>query len=317
MSGSLPVTIVTGFLGAGKTTLVNRWLQTAKRGEMAVVVNEYGAVGVDGELLAARVQQLFEVTGGCFCCTTQAELVQALDSLATSETPPERILIETSGAASPAGVLRAIMGGGKCGRLILDGVVAVFDVTRVDDVLEQGVAREQLGFADVLVLSRVETSTREGVARAARTLEQKNGAAVVLESANGEILSPPLTSLNEVLLQRRTGFVSRPVEVASESSHAYESVSLSLDGQVDGERFADFVETELAACAGRLFRVKGILAVANLEQRMIVQGVADTLEVTFGEVWGESPRNCRLVVVGFALEPETLKSGFEKCREPH
>src|SRR5688572_18530415 len=107
MNDALPVTIVTGFLGAGKTTLVNTWLGRSNRGDVAVIVNEHGDVGIDGELLAARVQTLIEVSGGCVCCTTHAELVRALDTLAASNPAPKRILIETSGAASPASVVRA------------------------------------------------------------------------------------------------------------------------------------------------------------------------------------------------------------------
>src|SRR5690606_9800335 len=114
-----------------------------ERGDIAVIVNEFGDVGIDGELLAKRAQVLIEVAGGCVCCTTQTELVRALDAIATSQAPPKRILIETSGAASPASVVRAVLAGGRNERLSLDGVVTVFDSTRVAQVLEHELAREQ------------------------------------------------------------------------------------------------------------------------------------------------------------------------------
>jgi len=142
---TVPVTVVTGFLGAGKTTLVNRWLGEAPG--MAVVVNELGRVGVDAELLAERARTLVEIAGGCVCCTTQTELVRALEALARRS--PPRILVETSGAASPAGVLRAIARGAY-----LDGVVTVVDASRFETVLGEDLALEQIGYADVLVLSR-------------------------------------------------------------------------------------------------------------------------------------------------------------------
>src|SRR3954453_9084674 len=102
------VTIVTGFLGAGKSTLLQQWLQELPRSETAVIVNERGEIGIDGGFLAARGAQLREITGGCVCCKTQAELSSALAELSSLTPRPRRILIETSGAASPVGVIRAL-----------------------------------------------------------------------------------------------------------------------------------------------------------------------------------------------------------------
>src|SRR5690348_17294309 len=104
----IPVTIVTGFLGAGKSTLIETWLGELPHDETAVIVNERGEVGIDGELLAPRAARLREITGGCVCCSSQAELLSALAELGETDPRPGRILVETSGAASPAGVIRAL-----------------------------------------------------------------------------------------------------------------------------------------------------------------------------------------------------------------
>lgn len=176
---SIPVTVVTGFLGAGKTTLVNRWHARIPRGDVAVVVNEHGDVGIDGELLAARAKALREITGGCICCRTQAELVRALEDLASSQA--KRILVETSGAASPAGVLRAIATGGTSGKFALDGVVTVVDATRIDALGEHDLAFEQIGYADVVVLSRADVAAEDVVARAKDFVTARNGAARVVD----------------------------------------------------------------------------------------------------------------------------------------
>ncbi len=311
--GRIPVTVVTGFLGAGKTTLVNRWLAGVLRGDVAVIVNEHGAVGIDGELLAARAQVLVEITGGCVCCTTQAELVRALDALAAGGAPPRRVLIETSGAASPAGVLLAIARGGKNDAFALDGVVCVADPTRLEALSEHDLAYEQLGYADIVVLSRADACTAQQLAQAMALLAPRNGAALFVEAAGGEIRSPKVASLDDLLDLRRADFASSREVAPSPTSHVYESVSLTLDGNVDGERFADFVASDLANIAGRLFRTKGILGVAGVEERMIVQGVADAVDVTFGAAWGACRRTSRLVVVGFGLDRAALARSFAAC----
>lgn len=296
-----PVTVVTGFLGAGKTTLVNRWLAELPRGEVAVIVNEHGDVGIDGELLAARARTLREITGGCICCRTQAELVRALDELSSSAA--KRIFVETSGAASPAGVLRSIAAGGENGAFSLDGVITVVDATRVAGLVEHDLAIEQIGYADVVVLSRADVAAPEVLTSAHGFVAERNAAAVVVEGA---------ASFEDLLARRRADFDARPSP--PEAAHVYESVSLVIEGDVDGERFADFIENDLSRVGGRIFRTKGILAVGGVGERMIVQGVADLVEVTFGEPWGEAPRRSRLVVVGFALDRPALERGFASTR---
>lgn len=309
MGAPILVTVVTGFLGSGKTTLVNRWLADFAPSDVAVIVNEQGAIGIDGALLAARARTLVEIAGGCVCCATRADLVRALDAFATAPAPPKRILVETSGAASPAGVLHAIRGSARAGAHVLDGVVTVVDTTRARASLaEHELAIEQVGYADVIVLSRVDLADPETRADAKDVVLAHNGAAVVVAAAQGELEGG---SDLATLLDRRVHDWS-PIP-ARPTRHVYESVSLSLEGEVDGDRFADFMESEVARFAGRLFRTKGILAVEGLAERMVVQGVADEVEVTFGAPWAETPRSSRFVVVGFGLDREALVRAFAAC----
>ena len=308
-----PVTVLTGFLGAGKTTLLNRWLTQYPRGDVAVVVNEHGEVGIDGELLAARVRTLVEITGGCVCCTTQHDLVRTLGELSSRQPPFTRIFVETSGAASPAGVLRAIARAAAEPDLVLDGVVTVVDATRLTVLDDHELAVEQVGYADVVVLTRADACDAAALSRAELAIADRNGVAVVGRAARGELTGPPGETL-EALLALRAADLPSPRPVSSPpASHVYESVSLQLDGEVCGERFAEFVETELGRFAGRLLRTKGIVAVEGVEARMILQGVADLVELTFGDAWGDARPTSRLVVVGFGLDRSALTEAFASC----
>jgi G3E family GTPase len=307
--GPIPVTIVTGFLGAGKSTLLGKWLEELPREETVVIVNERGEVGIDGELLAARVARLREISGGCVCCQTQAELASALDELSESTPRPGRILVETSGAASPAGVIRAIAAPRLAERLRLDGVITVIDATRARRALAFDIAAEQLGFADVVVLSHVDelAEGEPGLELAAlqAELQRYAPAAVFVEARRGLVSS----SLLELLAQRvETLHLTAPSEHAS-----IQAVSLVVAGELDEERFGDWVESALGNVAARLLRLKGILAMQGVDARVIVQGVGDAVDVELGAPWDTAARTSRMVVLGLGLDAAALEAGFAEC----
>jgi G3E family GTPase len=305
----IPVTTVTGFLGAGKSTLVQRWLGELPRGEVAVIVNERGEVGIDGELLAAHVAQLREITGGCVCCQTQAELCSALVELSTASPRPRRILVETSGAASPAGVLRALSAPAARERLALDGVITVVDVVRAQRALEFDVAVEQLGFADVVVLTHLDEAASTpalDVAAVQESISRHAPAAVIARATRGSTSAPLLELLGqraEALYVWREG-----------SGHAsIGAAALVLDGELDEERFGDWVEAALGPIEPRILRVKGILAMRGVDARVIVQGVSAAVEVRLGAPWAGAARTSRLVVLGLGLDATELEAGFLRC----
>lgn len=304
----IPVTVVTGFLGAGKSTLVERWLGELPRDEVAVIVNERGEIGIDGELLAAHVARLREITGGCVCCESQAELASALAELSTIEPRPARILVETSGAASPAGVIWAIGHGPARERLRLDGVITVLDVTTTARTLGFDLAVEQLGFADVVVLSHADRADDTKVDLPA--VEERVGghapAAVITSSRRGVM---PSTLIE--LLAQRSEVLRVPVE--GSQHEAIEAVSLVLEGTLHEDRFGEWVERALGDVEARILRIKGILAMEGIGARVIVQGVGENIEVVIGAPWGDATPNSRLVVLGLGLDAASLEAGFAAC----
>ncbi len=306
---AIPVTIVTGFLGAGKSTLLQHWLEQLPRNETAVIVNERGEVGIDGELLAAHVARLREITGGCICCRSQAELSSALVELGETQPRPGRILVETSGAASPAGVIRAITSNPN-ERFCLDGVVTVVDVTRIEAALEFDLAVEQLGFADVVVLTHVDRLANAASELTVDEIEQRlriyAPTAVTARSSNGTMSFELLD-----LLAQRTEALHVPPSGTGHSS--IQAVSLVVDGELDEESFGDWVQNVLGGVQSRILRVKGILAIQGVDVRVIVHGVGDAVEVELGRRWVGAARSSRLVVLGLGLNAAELESTFRRC----
>jgi G3E family GTPase len=303
----IPVTIVTGFLGAGKSSLIQTWLEELPRDETAVIVNERGDVGIDGELLASRATRLREITGGCVCCSSQAELMSALVELGDAQPRPSRILVETSGAASPAGVIRALGARVPRDRLTLDGVITVIDATRAQQALAFDVAVEQLGFADVVVMAHVDrVAAREDLV-AVQALVQRHAPAALVVQAERGALSCRFTEL----LAQRAEALQLPARGAPHSS--IEAVSMMLDGELDEQRFGAWVESALARVEARILRIKGILALQGVDARVIVQGVSEAVDVQLGRPWGDQARTSRLVVLGLGLDAPALEAGFMRC----
>ncbi len=310
------VTVVTGPLGAGKTTLLNTWLTQFERGDVAVIVNEFGDVGVDGELLAERAREVVELTGGCVCCATQADLVRALLEMASRPSPPRRVLIETSGAASPASVVRSLTRGPVSRRMGLDGVVTVIDATRTDRVRDSLLCGEQLAYADVVVLTRADVCSPDALRDADALIAARNPVATRAHAARGAVVDPEARTLDALLDARGGDFnapwvLVRPEAVAHDAG--IEAVSLTYEGALDSDRFSAWVEDRVAEIGGRLMRVKGILAVATVPVRVVLQGVGDSVEVSFGAPWGEAAPRSRMVLIGYSLDADGLRAGFAAC----
>ena len=217
--------------------------------------------------------------------------------------------METSGAASPAGVIRALVHGSAAQQLRLDGVVTVIDAARPQRALQFGLTIEQLGFADVVAMSHVDQCTSDELAALRDELAAYAPGAVVAHVEHGRWEG---TTLRDLLAAR--GDVLRvPPSADGVARHGIDAVSFVHDGELDEQRFGDWVEHALGGIEVRLLRIKGILAVRGVDERVIVQGVGEAVEVTLGAPWGDADRTSRLVVLGLALDEPALQAGFAAC----
>lgn len=330
MSASLtrvPCTIVTGFLGAGKTTLVRHLLANARGKRIAVIVNEFGDVGMDGEMLKGcgiedcPEDTILELANGCLCCTVADDFVPTLDTLLSRQPRVDHIVIETSGLALPKPLVQAFHWPAIKGKVTVDGVVAVVDGAALaegrvvtdpeavaaqraaDDSLDhdnpvEEVFEDQIACADMVVLTKTDLLDEAGLARATALVEQSLPRAVHVITATGGVVDPA------ALLG---------LEMAAEDTIAERRTHHDTEGDHDHDDFDTFVMDipELDhpdTLAGRIaaiaetadvLRVKGFAAVAGKPMRLLVQAVGARVNHQYDRPWqAHEDRAGRLVVIG-------------------
>jgi cobalamin biosynthesis protein CobW len=330
MSNSLaktPCTIVTGFLGAGKTTLVRNLIATANGRRLAIIVNEFGDVGIDGELLKScgvpdcPEDRIVELSNGCICCTVADDFVPALKSLLDREDPPEHIVIETSGLALPKPLVQAFNWPEIKTRVTVDGVVAVVDGPAVvagrfaddpaalaaqraedssldhDNPLEE-VFEDQLLCADLIVLGKSDLMTdAERMSVTSEITRKVQRAVKVVAAEHGKLSASVLLGLGSAA---EADLAARPSHHDNEAEHDHDDFeSFVLDVPAQASPDALVARIGAAVAAHDVLRVKGFVEVAGKPLRLLIQAVGNRIQHQFERPWraGEE-RQGRLVVIG-------------------
>ena len=330
MTGSLtrvPCTIITGFLGAGKTTLIRHVLANAQGRRLAVIVNEFGDVGIDGEILkgcgaaACPEQNIVELANGCLCCTVADEFVPALDTILSQQPAVEHIVIETSGLALPKPLVQAFHWPAIRSRVTVDGVVAVVDGAALadgrlaadlesvarqraadpsldhDDPVEE-VFADQIACADLVVLNKRDLLDASSLERALATVAGTLPRAVkVVAVSDGNIDPAALLGLG---VGTENDIENRRTHHDDETEHDhddFESFVVPLPEIADPAALAKRVAA--VATAHNVFRVKGFAAVAGKPMRLLVQAVGARVSHQYDRPWTASDsRQGHLVVIG-------------------
>lgn len=322
----LPVTVITGFLGSGKTTLIRQLMQNPQGKRLAVIVNEFGDVGVDGEILKScaipdcPAENILELANGCICCTVADDFIPTIEALMALDPRPEHILIETSGLALPKPLLKAFDWPDIRSKITVDGVIALADAEAVadgrfapnvaavdaqrlaDDSLDHEtplseVFEDQISCADIVLLTKPDLAGPDGVAKAKAVVAAEAPRPLpVVEVAEGVVDPRIILGLNAAA---EDDIDNRPSHHDGADDHEhddFESVVIDLPEQVDAATLAAKIET--LAKTQSILRLKGYAAVQGKPMRLLVQAVGARVRHQFDRPWApDEARQGRVVVI--------------------
>jgi G3E family GTPase len=320
MNSQVPVTVLTGFLGAGKTTLLNRILSENHGRKLAVIVNEFGEVGIDHELIVSADEQIVEMNNGCICCTVREDLIRAIGRILETDRTIEHIVIETTGLADPAPVIQSFFLDDSIKRTTrLDAIVTVVDVKHIAEHWHTEEAREQIVFADVLLLNKTDLLTYRQLAQVEERVRAMNPLARFHHTRRCELPISEVIGLGAFDLARA---LSIDTQLLENTDHQHDAdvtaVCLRRSGVVDDVRLNRWL-FDLGQERGRdLYRLKGILNVNDERRRFVLHGVHMLLEGRPGLPWKDGePRLNQLVIIGRSLDRDALERAFNACfRQP-
>ena len=341
----IPVTVLTGYLGAGKTTLLNRILSEPHGKKYAVIVNEFGEIGIDNDLVVGADEEVFEMNNGCICCTVRGDLVRILDGLMRRKGKFDAIIVETTGLADPAPVAQTFFVDENVGRKTrLDAVVTVADARWLSDRLKDAPeAKNQIAFADVILINKTDLVSGEELSEVEARIRGINPYAKVHRTERAQIPLNEVLGRNAFDLDRILDL--EPEFLADDEDHEHphgydhghdhdhghehahqhgglkhyhdedmQSVSLKSDEPLDPDKFFPWVQDLVQKEGPNILRSKGILSFKNDDDRFVFQGVHMILDGNHQRPWNkDEKRNSRIVFIGRNLSEEKIRQGFASC----
>jgi len=347
-SEKIPVTVLTGYLGAGKTTLLNRILSEPHGKKYAVIVNEFGEIGIDNDLVVGADEEVFEMNNGCICCTVRGDLVRILDGLMRRKGKFDAVIVETTGLADPAPVAQTFFVDENVGRKTrLDAVVTVADARWLSDRLKDAPeAKNQIAFADVILINKTDLVSPEELREVEGRIRGINPYAKVHRTERAQIPLNEVLGRNAFDLDRILDIEPDFLETTDDHHHhdghghdhghdhdhhhhdhkhthsglkhyhdeEMQSVSLRSEKPLDPDKFFPWVQNLVQTDGPNILRCKGILSFKNDDDRFVFQGVHMILDGDHQRPWNKGEkRDSRIVFIGRNLPEDKIRQGFESC----
>ncbi len=347
-SQKIPVTVLTGYLGAGKTTLLNRILSENHGKKYAVIVNEFGEIGIDNDLIIGADEEVFEMNNGCVCCTVRGDLVRILDGLMKRKGKFDAIIVETTGLADPAPVAQTFFVDEDVQKNArLDAVVTVADAKWLSDRLKDAPeAKNQIAFADVIVLNKTDLVSKAELAEVEARIRAINPYAKLHRTERCQVAIADVLERGAFDLDRILEIEPEFLDAGDDHHHDHghdhdhdhhghdhhhdhghshgglkhyhdeemQSLSLRSAKPLDATKFMPWLQNLVAAEGQKILRSKGILAFSDDDDRYVFQGVHMMLEGDHQRKWKDGEvRESRVVFIGRELPEQMIRDGFESC----
>jgi G3E family GTPase len=342
-SEKIPVTVLTGYLGAGKTTLLNRILSENHGKKYAVIVNEFGEIGIDNDLIIGADEEVFEMNNGCICCTVRGDLVRILGGLMKRRGKFDAIIVETTGLADPAPVAQTFFVDEDVqNNARLDAVVTVADAKWLSDRLKDAPeAKNQIAFADVIVLNKTDLVTKAELAEVEARIRGINPYARLHHTERCQVALADVLDRGAFDLDRILEIEPEFLDTGDGHDHEHEhcddharcghdhshdhglkhyhdehmqSLALSSEQPVDAAKFMPWLQQLIAAEGGKILRSKGILSFRGDDDRYVFQGVHMMLEGDHQRAWKDGEKRLsRVVFIGRDLPEQAIRDGFANC----
>ena len=338
----IPVTVLTGYLGAGKTTLLNRILSEPHGRKFAVIVNEFGEIGIDNELIVNADEEVFEMNNGCICCTVRGDLVRIIDGLMRRKGKFDAIIVETTGLADPAPVAQTFFMDEQVGaKTKLDAVVTVADAMWLKDRLKDAPeAKNQIAFADVILINKTDLVNPEDLRELEARVRGLNPYATLHRTERAQIALDAVLGRNAFDLDRILDIEPKFLEADAhdhDPDHHHDhgdghrhhhhggglkhyhdeemqSVALKTDKPLNPDKFFPWIQDLVAIEGPNILRCKGILSFKDDPQRFVFQGVHMILDGDHQRAWGaDEKRDSRIIFIGRNLSEDRIREGFEAC----
>ncbi|MBC9877288.1 GTP-binding protein [Bradyrhizobium sp. INPA01-394B] len=302
----VPILLVTGYLGAGKTTVVNHLLANAKGRRIAAVVNDFGAINIDAELIAGASDGVVSLANGCICCSLEGDLLRTLSTLLRRDPKPDYIVIETSGVADPADIVRNLMDPVILREAPLETVLCVLDATTPPASLDDALQRSQLRVADIVALTKLDLADEGAGLRMREAIRSQRVPAVVVDARHGEIPSALLFPASDRAQAPRDPGPKRPVE------ERFETLSWTSDQPIALPRF----QQAIGRLAPKLARAKGVFETIEQPGRpMVFQFAGGRATLAPGEAPAPGLPRTRIVFIAElgVLSKAELDAMMEAC----